>query len=178
MSTRAVIARPNGPYDFIGVYHHWGGNPRELGRAIKEEALVYMDHNVLYLLKILIDDHPAGWSNIVGCNWDLPVTNLSAWDRIQWGQRGVAIPPDCFCHRNVEEYRRATRLNSSSSLQVDCEWAYVIDEKDCTMRVLQPRMSVTMNGMVNHSTWVSAGPVVDLMSPDPVDWSVYEKAGK
>lgn len=82
MSTRAAIARPNGD-GFLGRYHHWDGYPQGLGQTLYELAQSNEKRHAMELpptpwngdveqmLKVLIDDHPAGWSTINGADFSL-----------------------------------------------------------------------------------------------------------
>lgn len=61
MSTRGVIARPNGD-GFVGRYHHWDSYPSGLGKTLYDWAQqLPLDR----MLRLLLDEHPAGWSTIV-----------------------------------------------------------------------------------------------------------------
>jgi hypothetical protein len=70
MSTRSVIARPWGK-GFRGRYHHWDGYPSGLGAELY--ALAQPDGpfggDTQKMLKVLIDEHPGGWSTINGADW-------------------------------------------------------------------------------------------------------------
>jgi hypothetical protein len=74
MSTRAVIARKNGD-SWAGRFHHWDGYPEGLGQTLVENATGPFAGNLAGLLKILIDDHPAGWDTIVSRDLSLPATH-------------------------------------------------------------------------------------------------------
>jgi hypothetical protein len=74
MSTRAVIARWTSvsTQEWAGRYHHWDGYPSGLGatlyRLVKNQTL----GDLTSTLRVLLDDHPAGWSTINGCDWRKP----------------------------------------------------------------------------------------------------------
>ena len=75
MSTRSVIARPMGD-GFNGRYHHWDGYPSGLGaelywlaqpndyRAMAGLPPTPWNGDIEAMLKVLLDDHPAGWSTL------------------------------------------------------------------------------------------------------------------
>ncbi len=65
MSTRSVIARQAGD-GFIGRYHHSDGYPSGVGAAIYKLYNGYFKQDAKRMLEVLIDEHPAGWSTIVG----------------------------------------------------------------------------------------------------------------
>ena len=110
MSTRGVIARLNGD-GFKGRYHHWSSHPSGLGATLYEWA----QHMPLErMLKFLLDDHPAGWSDIVGTDYRLApgwvdtsgmertctVCGLKGWEhyRQYYGQDGRPPLPERFAH--------------------------------------------------------------------------------
>ena len=72
MSTRGVIARQNSNGGFTGVYHHWDSYPTGLGVTLWK---LYHHHfrDIDKMVHTLIDDHPAGFSTIVGKDFTLPV---------------------------------------------------------------------------------------------------------
>jgi hypothetical protein len=73
MSTRAVIARTtDAGRTFRGVYHHWDGYPSGLGATLWRLYRGHFSGRADDMLQVLIDDHPAGWSNILGADWSLP----------------------------------------------------------------------------------------------------------
>lgn len=69
MSTRGAIARVTGD-GFQGVYHHWDSYPSGLGATLFHLYNGHFDRDLEKMLKVLIDDHPAGWSTINGKNFD------------------------------------------------------------------------------------------------------------
>ncbi|OPY54658.1 MAG: hypothetical protein A4E48_00237 [Methanosaeta sp. PtaU1.Bin060] len=71
MSTRGVIARKVGHSSFKGVYHHWDSYPSGLGKELWHIYHGYFQGDLGAMLHKLIDEHPAGWSSILGANWDL-----------------------------------------------------------------------------------------------------------
>ncbi|MBI2851969.1 MAG: hypothetical protein HYX84_02530 [Chloroflexi bacterium] len=65
MSTRGAIARQKGD-TFEGRYHHWDSYPTGLGKALWDVYHEQFQDNLDEMLRVLIDEHPAGWSSIVG----------------------------------------------------------------------------------------------------------------
>jgi hypothetical protein len=65
MSTRSVIARKT-ETGFAGVYHHWDGYPSGLGTCLYQMRRHEFDGSTKGMLKVLIDDHPCGWSTLLG----------------------------------------------------------------------------------------------------------------
>lgn len=118
MSTRAVIARPSAT-GFVGRYHHWDGYPSGLGAALFGLWRNRYGRDSAAMLRELVDEHPAGWSTIVGADW----SHAPGW--------GVAGAPQCYCHgQRHESGALYTERNAQAS---GCEWAYVIDGASMTI---------------------------------------------
>jgi hypothetical protein len=60
MSTRSEIFGPDGR----GRYHHFDGYPSGVGATLWELYRHVFECNIGEMRKVLIDDHPAGWSTI------------------------------------------------------------------------------------------------------------------
>jgi hypothetical protein len=72
MSTNGIIARSTGEGTFKGVYHHWDSYPNEgLGQYLTQILVGYFKNDLAGMLRILIDEHPAGWSTIVNKDFTL-----------------------------------------------------------------------------------------------------------
>jgi hypothetical protein len=80
MSTRGSIGRWVGgnPVRFFSVYHHWDSYPSGLGKTLWDLYHGYFKEDLEAMLKVLIDDHPAGWSSINGADFNLPA-GYSEW---------------------------------------------------------------------------------------------------
>jgi hypothetical protein len=68
MGTRGVIARAAGD-GFAGRYHHWDSYPEGLGKALWDLAHGRFRNDLEGMMRFLIDEHPAGWSTIVGADF-------------------------------------------------------------------------------------------------------------
>jgi len=65
MSTRSVIARAGkAEGTFVGVYIHWGGSPSERGPQLWKIIRDEFGGNLRAALVRLINQHPAGWSDL------------------------------------------------------------------------------------------------------------------
>ena len=119
MSTRSIIARKTED-GFEGTCHHWDGYPIGLGYS-----LWYMyqvgGRDLEGMLKLLIDEHPAGWSTINGVDWDQPIGYIAGYEK---GREMNA--PQCFCHGD-----RSETVDEPYTNLTDCgaEFAYAF-EKD------------------------------------------------
>lgn len=67
MSTRSCIARSD-DLGFSGRYHHSDGYPTGLGAFLHGAYRAQFNGDLALMQKILLDDHPAGWSSILGTN--------------------------------------------------------------------------------------------------------------
>ena len=180
MSTRAAIARLTcvSPVKWAGRYHHWDGYPSGLGATLWELYHGHFMRDLDQMLKVLLDDHPAGWSS------------LHASDFTQ--QPGFAEPlavssqsadqPQCYCHGDRQETEwLVTNENASGS---GCEWAYVFtsakttdSKRHNTMLVLSSYTPegkmIGMFGMGDKEAIWPVVAVVDLNGQEP-NWEEIE----
>ncbi len=125
MSTRGVIARLTNasPPQFAGRYNHWDSYPSGLGNTLWALYHGHFNRDLDALLRVLLDEHPAGWSTINGADFNLlpGFTELSNRnDEANDEARGIR--PTCYCHGDrTEEAWEVTQTNASGS---GCEWAY------------------------------------------------------
>jgi hypothetical protein len=72
VSTNGIIARSTGQGIFEGVYHHWDSYPNQgLGQFLIHILTGHFDNDLARMLRVLIDEHPAGWSTIVNKDFAL-----------------------------------------------------------------------------------------------------------
>lgn len=125
MLTRGVIARLTGtlPPRFRGRYHHWDSYPSGLGKTLWALYHGYFDRDLNTMLGVLIDGHPAGWSTIVGRDFNLLAGFTELADqKIEEEDEAQGTRPECYCHGDRdEEAWEVTEQNACSS---GCEWAY------------------------------------------------------
>lgn len=133
MGTRGVIARitPNG---FRGRYHHWDSYPSGLGESLWKLYHGHFKGDLRAMLKVLIDEHPAGWSTICGKDFSLQAGYVeSITDRTKEIDKDKQRPL-CYCHGDRKEKGwEVTEKNASGS---GCEWAYVFNEETSEMLIL------------------------------------------
>jgi hypothetical protein len=128
VSTNACIARVKGD-GFEGRYHHWDGNPSALGAKLYHEAL---SRGTKPLLKLLLDDHPAGWSSIV--NTDLDREPGFTEYPPEYGTPEYVenrLKPACYCHGDRHEGPLLLTRGAPGP------WAYVFDEDTEVMTILR-----------------------------------------
>jgi hypothetical protein len=164
MSTRGAIARPDGD-GFKGVYHHWDSYPSGLGNTLFKLARVQYRGDEEAMLKALIDDHPAGWSDLNGCNVERPE-----------GSFGPISGGECYCHGRNDP---AQEINEKNASACGVEYVYVIDIQTGNMTILSsynPSGSkmIGMFGSGNpDATWKPIAVVNLTGAPEP-DWDLIE----
>ena len=177
MSTRSIIARQVGD-GWEGRYHHSDGYPSGVGKALYDAYNGHFKQDISKMLSYLIDEHPAGWSNLVGA--DLRKKTGFRKDRamqktlarrsrgeITWEQyRSIENYPECYCHG---ERREPADLRTSEEAERcdhygDIEWLYVISQGD------RPVLSI-FDLPPGRATLVAQ---VDLQGPEP-DWQNIER---
>ncbi len=175
MSTRGCIARlqRRSPLEFKGVYHHWDSYPSGLGRALFRIRRRDFKNDTNAMLNVLIDQHAAGWSTIVGRNFTLTpgfrTMRQSGAAAVNENER-----PECYCHgARGEDGWTVTHGNAAGS---GIEYAYVFDgsrmlivESFCSDGVKM----VGMFGMGDPEAAWSVIAEVDLDGPEP-DWSAMD----
>lgn len=167
MSTRAVIAQAHGD-TWEGRYHHFDGYPRGLGKQLYE---VYGQIGLERMKKLLLEEHPAGWSTILEC--DINATpgyrelvrhdgeptrwtpEHDAWELTQG--------PRCYCHGDRHDTENWLITPDDETW---CEWAYVLGEKEPVMTVFKNR------GGVGAAQWKPVA-VVRLDGQEPL-WEGIE----
>jgi len=131
MSTRGVIARQNGD-GFVGRYHHWDSYPSGLGKTLYDWAQrMPLDR----MLRLLLDEHPAGWSTIVGKDptmtpgfvddYDVDrrctICGMKVWEhyRQYYGKDGRAPLPERFAHVPKDIYLLTDHSPERETLAID-----------------------------------------------------------
>ncbi len=146
MSIRGVIARPiEGGWE--GRYHHFDSYPTGLGKALFDAYHATFEPDVAFMQKVLIDEHPAGWSNIIGADWSLDP------GYVNYGGRSAddAHRPQCYCHGDRSEPEMKLHREIDGVCGPDCdpmftEWVYVL--RDYGMTVLY---STSEGGEYHHA---------------------------
>lgn len=182
MSTRAAIARLTGvsPIHFAGRYHHWDGYPSGLGATLWQLYHGHFQGEIAPMLKVLLDDHPAGWSSLHASDFAQEPGFVDPLDLANHSTQ----QPQCYCHgdRNEEAWL-VTEKNASGS---GCEWAYVFTSARSTdgkrhdiMLVLSSYTShgkmIGMFGMGDNKAIWPVVAAVDLNGTEP-DWDNIESA--
>lgn len=138
MSTRGMIARQNGE-GFEGVYHHFDSYPDGLGKTLWEQIQWRLQdesiEGVEKFVKILLDEHRAGWSSINEVDWSLAPG---------YGSKG----PQCYCHGERSEPANEL-ITESTANWLFIEWAYVIDIEKQTFTIVE---GCQRNGIGNNKS--------------------------
>lgn len=139
MSTRSVIAVSKKDGGFKGRYHHWDGDPENLGKTLFEIYREHFKRDLKAMLKYLLKDHTS-WSTINGADFNLPAGFRDMEERYELdsnGQRNYSKPiphgPECYCHGNRNEKSRW--ISNKNAQKWGCEYAYVFDAKVGIMTV-------------------------------------------
>ena len=182
MSTRGVIARQT-PRGFSGRYHHSDSYPAGLGQALYRQCREHFKGDHQAMLRMLINDHPSGWSTMVGGGSTDTLTdfNLEPGFVEDPGEMGSekrerwARTPQCFCHGSrVGQYPKDWRITQDTACECGCEWAYVIDRKGhmaimCSYRRNGSKMIGYFGSGDPKSRWLMVH-LVDLTSDEEPDW--------
>lgn len=124
MSTRSNIAFLNDNGTYTATYHHWDGYPTALGATLWSLYHEQFDRDVAAMRRILIDEHPAGWSTINDRDFSI---EPGFWNLNHVYQNG-AYPdnrPLCYCHGDRSETDSAHfTIDASTDPGQFEEWVY------------------------------------------------------
>lgn len=149
-------------------YHHWDGYPVSLGKTLFHLYNGHFEKNLSSMLKVLLDDHPAGWSTINDKDFRLEPgwteflyskpAHLYSFDDYQkeleaYKQTDDAHRPICYCHgkRDDEE----AHWIAPGDVLPSMEYLYVFDEEIAHMdiyachnsgKTIVPLADVDLNG--------------------------------
>lgn len=184
MSTNAGIGKKlddkldDGKWEFR--YHHWDGNPRSLGKTLYDLYNGYFQKDLGKMLKVLLDEHPAGWSTINEKDFSLapgytPFRHTGGvgnqfdmneyYKRLEeYEQSGDGRRPQCYCHGDRNEEAQLIEYPGSSLGTL--EYLYVFDEGTLHLEVYSVEGEGTPRMLAN----------VDLNGEEP-DWKKIENQG-
>jgi hypothetical protein len=175
MSTRGCIARleRKAPMEFTGVYHHWDSYPSGLGQALFQIRNRDFGKDTEAMLRELIDQHPAGWSTVVGRRFDQGTGWGKRPKRGKHAQPGDTSP-QCYCHGGRQEPGwLVTQANASG---IGVEYVYAFDGSMMLILASYCRDGAKMVGMFGagdpDAVW-SVIATVDMNGPEP-DWQALE----
>jgi len=138
MSTRSCIARltsnPGKKIKFKGVYHHWDGYPQGLGSTLFQLRNGHFKGDTNAMLKVLIDQHPAGWSNINNADFSLVPGYMELNTKHDFKDEDYQKTPHCFCHGERSE--PGCKINQKNASNSGCEYVYAFTPNGKTMVVL------------------------------------------
>lgn len=171
MSTRAVIARKT-ETGFQGVYHHWDGYPSGLGKTLFALRNGHFHKDTGEMLKVLIDQHPAGWSTINGTDW----TKKPGYHERRFKDSDKVPAPQCYCHGDRKE--KGSVITQANASDCGCEYAYVFDGDTMLIQSSYCPSGEKMIGMFGcgdpAATWQNIA-VINLNGSEP-DWKVLDEA--
>jgi len=173
MGTRGCIARltENG---FEGRYHHWDSYPDGLGESLWRLYHSYFKEDLEAMLKVLIDEHKAGWSTICHRDFNHKAGFVEHMTTEDIDNKTEAYRrPQCYCHgsRNEEAWL-VTEENASDS---GIEWVYAFDVAKKTMHILASynedgTKMIGMFGLGNPKAEWTTVKIVNLDGKEP-NWT-------
>lgn len=147
MGTRGFIGRPALYIDEVpvGRYHHWDSYPTALGQTLFLLINGHFKGDIESALRVLLDEHPAGWSTINGKDFTLAPgysgLNFNTFERkdgtLDWDAYYASpenLRPQCYCHGSRSEEAWDLPLNKAAGS--GCEYAYIISPETRSMHVL------------------------------------------
>lgn len=192
MATRGAIARLTNvlPLQWKGRYHHWDSYPDGLGRELWKLYHGHFERDLDRMLKELLDEHPAGWSNLSSLDLEKGLFNaLTTGDPLNPPDQAG---PNCYCHGDRAE--EAWEVNQDNASGSGVEWAYVFTSsygveasdpaakatRQDAMLILSSytpsgRKAIGMFGMGDPRAHWRLASVVDLRGQEP-DWNVIQEA--
>jgi len=198
MATRGAIARLTNvlPLQWSGRYHHWDSYPDGLGRELWKLYQGHFGRDLDRMLRDLLDEHPAGWSNLssFGASLDLERGLANALTTGDPVDTPGASGPNCYCHGERQE--EAWEVNQGNASGSGVEWVYVftssyaaaLDASDPigkatrqdAMLILSSytpsgRKAIGMFGMGDPKAHWRLAAVVDLKGPEP-DWNAIQES--
>jgi hypothetical protein len=176
MSTRGCIARlqSRSPLEFKGVYHHWDSYPSGLGQALFQIRKADFAGDTDTMLRTLIDQHPGGWSTIVGSTFRKTPGFRERGNSNETTADDDA--PRCYCHGDRSSAGWVvTQRNAAGS---GVEYAYALDGARMLVVGSFCPDGTKMIGMFGTGDETAEWRVVaevDLDGPEP-DWEQLDNA--
>jgi hypothetical protein len=135
MGTRSMIGRKDEQGKTTGRYVHWDGYPSGVGQTLHNALRTYFGGDVDTMARYFIDEHPAGWSSIVGADFSLSsgFRNMdekpSPYIRTDAGEP-ISNPdyvnqPECYCHGSREEPEQLLVCSCSDGDNSGCDPLYI-----------------------------------------------------
>lgn len=138
MSTRSFIARRTDG-GLVGRYHHWDGYPSALAATLL--ALHRSSGDLPAMRKVLLEDHPAGFSTINGADSLADFEGAGFTERLGPGGRGIDAESrkvECYCHGDRVEDEQIVTCRCEVGVVGTCdplflEWGYALDDDGLTV---------------------------------------------
>lgn len=191
MATRGAIARLTSvlPLQWAGRYHHWDSYPAGLGQELWKLYHGHFAQDLERMLKELLDEHPAGWSNLSSLDLERGLANaLMTGDPLDPpGESG----PNCYCHG--ERHEEAWEVNQDNASGAGIEWVYAFTSsysveasdpargatRQDVLLVLSSysssgRKAIGLFGMGDAKAHWRLAAVIDLKGEEP-DWNAIQE---
>ena len=131
MSTRGAIVKTSDQgKTFVGRYHHWDSYPDGLGKTLVEAYYGFFKKDLKKMLKLLCDDHPAGWSTINNADF----SKEPGYCENGFATEGPTEGPKCYCHGGRKQDESI--ITEKDASDCGCEYVYAFDEKENKLYVL------------------------------------------
>ena len=121
MGTRGAIVKET-KTGWSGVYHHWDSYPDGLGKTLFNLRNDHFKKDTKAILKVLIDEHKAGWSTIVEGDFT---------KEPGFGNEGA---PQCYCHGSRKA--KGHKITPKNAAECGGEYVYCFSKDGKTMRIL------------------------------------------
>ena len=170
MSTRGCVGRltskPGEPLKWKGRYIHFDAYPSGLGARLYELRNGHFKGDTKAMLKVLLDDHKAGWSTIDGDFNNEPgymepdyCSEKDPEKQKVLREKYFSIPK-CYCHGSRSD--KAYSVNEKNASGSGCEYGYLFTSDGNIMVV------ISCDSCDRNAKWKVVGQV-DLNEVAP-DW--------
>jgi len=173
MATQGAIARllQQQPLRFTGSYIHHDSAPPDLGKTLWHVYHNHFQQNLKAMLQFFIDEHPAGWSSIVGTNFKLlPGFVAPRVDASDAPAPDGLRAPACYCHG--ERHDPAHPVTQRNAIGLGCRFVYLFDEEHGTLMIaalVDDALSQVDEPKLDKSVLWRVLAEVDLTGAEP-DW--------
>lgn len=181
MATRSIIAFAMDsahPDKWVGRYHHSDGYPSGLGRYLFGAFKNHFQGDIRAAYKLLFEDHPAGFSCLLGCNLSLPAGYVNDRESLyEKGPDGRAdwfkpIPHGAICYCHGDRHEDAAEYTHED--EPDLPYLYVFTNVGYTVELRVFEMQTLSSNAKGEDvyTWVKIA-ALDMAGPEP-NWGTVE----
>lgn len=159
MATRgAICSLTQDKKGFRGVRHQRYSMPEALGKQLWDLYHGHFEKDLEKMLGFLINDHPGGWSSIVGADFSLPASYQMSKER---------FGPMCLCHGRLSAPDHP--ITAKSVFEFNLAWTYVFN-------VEARELGIVYNDLKSNLLAEKNTLILDLEGDEP-DWKMI-RCGK